>query len=155
MLLLVTTMSTRRRGRNANAPITQQDQDADIENSFRYDANLTTQDRIEIDRSLDESTRSILAAFGSSILWLFGNNTAEIQLLIDLHRKTQSDFVRAKTNTTIQWIADYSPIESAHRLNPPRLRGVHESGIGPAYHVTDPVEIITFEKPFAFVFPCR
>jgi hypothetical protein len=102
-----------RRGRNANVPMAQQDQDADIENSFRYDAQLTTQDRIEIDRSLDQSTRSILAAFGSSILWLFANNAAEIQLLIDLHGKTHSDFVRAKTIQTIRWIADYSPIESA------------------------------------------
>jgi hypothetical protein len=105
--------SPRRGGRNANVPMSQQDQDSDIENSFRYAANLTTQDRIEIVRSLDESTRAILAAFGSSILWLFADNAAEIQLLIDLHGRTHSDFVRAKTIQTIRWIADYSPIESA------------------------------------------
>jgi hypothetical protein len=107
------TRSPRGHGRDANAPMTQADQDADIENSLRYDHQLTTQDRIEIERGLDPPTQAILAAFGSSLLWLFGSNSAEIQLLIDLHRRTHSDIVRKKASETIRWIADYSPIDSA------------------------------------------
>jgi hypothetical protein len=105
--------SLRRRGRNSSVPQTQEDIDNDIESSFRYDSQLTTQDKIDIQRGYEPSTQAILAAFGSSVLWLFGNNLAEIALLIDLHGKTQSDFVREKTIKTIRWIADYSPIEMA------------------------------------------
>ena len=107
------TPSPRRHGRNANAPMTQADQDADIENSFRCDGKLTIQDRIDIERQLEPPTQSILAAFGSSLLWLFQNNTEELRILIALYGRTQSDFVRAKAAKTIQWIADYSPIDSA------------------------------------------
>jgi hypothetical protein len=102
------TPSPRRHGRNADAPMAQGDQDADIENSLRRDHQLTTQDRIEIERGLDPPTQAILAAFGSSLLWLFGNNSADIELLIELHRRTHSDIVRKKTAETIRWIGDYS-----------------------------------------------
>jgi hypothetical protein len=102
-----------RRGRNSSVPQTQEDIDNDIESSFRHDSQLTTQDRIEIVRGLEPSTQAVLAAFGSSVLWLFENNLAEIALLIDLHGKTQSDFVRAKAIKTIQWIADYSTVPAA------------------------------------------
>jgi hypothetical protein len=105
--------SPRRRGRNANAPQTQEDIDNDIESSFRYDNQLTTQDKIDIQRGYEPSTQAILAAFGSSLLWLFQNNAEELRILIDLHSKTQSSFVRAKTINTIRWIADYSPNEVA------------------------------------------
>jgi hypothetical protein len=101
-----------RRGRNANTPQSQEDIDNDIESSFRYDSQLTAQDRIEIERGFDAPTQAILAAFGSSVLWLFGNNLAEIQLLIDLHGRTRSDIVRKKAVETIKWIADYSPTEA-------------------------------------------
>jgi hypothetical protein len=107
--------SQRRRSRNANVPMTQADQDADLNSAltFRSNDGLTSSDRIEITAGMDDSTRAILAAYGSSILWLFQNNAAEIQTLIDLHARTQSDFVREKTIKTIRWIADYSPIEAA------------------------------------------
>lgn len=85
-----------RRGRNANVPQTQQDQDADIETSFRYDNQLTTRDRIEIERGLDEATQQILRAFANRILWLFADNMAEIELMISLYQRTQSNFVRGK-----------------------------------------------------------
>jgi hypothetical protein len=105
--------SPRRRGRNANTPQSQEDIDSDLESSFRYDSQLTTQDRIEIERGFEPSTQAILAAFGSSLLWLFQNNAEELRILIDLHGKTQSDFVRAKTIKTIRWIADYSDVPAA------------------------------------------
>ena len=105
--------SPRRHGRNSNVPQTQADIDADIESSFRYDNQLTTQDKIEIEREFDAPTQAILAAFGSSLLWLFQNNAEELRILIDLHGKTQSDFVGEKTIKTIRWIADFSPNEAA------------------------------------------
>jgi len=102
-------------GRNANAPQSQADVDSDIESHFRnfHDPRLDGQGRREIEQCLSELTRAILAAFGNSLLWLFTNNDAEIKILIDLHRRTQSDFVREKTARTIRWIADYSPLASA------------------------------------------
>jgi hypothetical protein len=105
--------SSPRRRRNSNVPQTQADIDADIESSFRYDSQLTAQDRIEIERGFDTPTQAILAAFGSSLLWLFQNNAEELRILIALHSKTQSSFVRAKTINTIRWIADYSLNEVA------------------------------------------
>jgi hypothetical protein len=105
--------SPHRRGRNSSVPQTQEDIDNDIESSFRYDNQLTTQDRIDIERGFDAPTQAILAAFGSSLLWLFQNNAEELRILIDLHSKTQSSFVRAKTINTIRWIADYSTVPSA------------------------------------------
>jgi hypothetical protein len=109
------TPTPRRRRRNANVPMSQADQDADIiaALTFRPSDGLTSSDRIEIEAGMDESTRAILAAFGSALLWLFNNNAAEIQILIDLHGRTQSDFVREKATETIRWIAAYSPIEAA------------------------------------------
>jgi hypothetical protein len=104
---------SQRRGRNSNAPQTQQDQDADIENSFRYNDQLTTQDRIEIERSLDESTQQILHALANRILWLFADNVSEIELMIGLYQCTQSDFVRGKTLEVIQHIASHSTIQAA------------------------------------------
>jgi hypothetical protein len=107
--------SPRRHGRSSNVPITQADQDSDIERDYRllHDGQLTTQDQIDFRRGLDESTQAILGSFASPVLDLFANNDAEIVLLIDLHGRTQSHFVRAKAMQTIGWIADYSPIESA------------------------------------------
>jgi hypothetical protein len=102
-----------RRGCNASVPQTQEDIDNDIESSFRHDSQLTTQDRIEVERAFEPSTQAILAAFGSSLLWLFQNNAEELRILIELHGETQSDFVRAKTIKTIQWIADYSTVAAA------------------------------------------
>jgi hypothetical protein len=101
-----------RRGRTSSVPQTQQDIDNDIECSLRYDRQLTIQDRIEVERGFEPSTQAILAAFGSSVLWLFGNNLVEIQLLIDLHGRTRSAIVRKKAVETIKWIADYSPTEA-------------------------------------------
>jgi hypothetical protein len=108
--------SPRRGGRNSGVPLSQSDLNGEIENWYRRvlpDSNLTGSDRREIFQGFDLSTQAILNAFTSHVLQLFADNAAEIQLLIDLHRRTHSDFVRAKTNATIQWIADYSPIESA------------------------------------------
>jgi hypothetical protein len=105
--------SSRRRGRHSNVPQTQADQDQDITTAITFRPTDTASDRIEIEAGMDESTRAILAAFGSALLWLFDNNAAEIQLLIDLHGRTQSDLVRLKTLQTIRWIAHYSPNEAA------------------------------------------
>ena len=107
---------SRRLGRNANVPQTQADQDADIENWLRrdlLDSNLTTSGLHEIFHGFDSSTQGILDAFANNLFGLFPDNLAEIQLLIDLHRRTQSDFVREKATQTIHCIADFSPIESA------------------------------------------
>jgi hypothetical protein len=106
---------SRRYGRNSNVPQSQADIDCDIETHFRnlYDDRLDAQAQIEMD--LSESTRAILDAFGSSLLWLFGNNAAETHILIDLHGKTQSDFVREKTLSTIRWIAGHSTIDDARQ----------------------------------------
>lgn len=130
--LLPPAQASPRRGRNSNTPQTQQDQDADIENSFRCNDRLTTRDRIEIERSLDESTQQILRALGNRILWLFSDNLSEVELMISLHRRTQSDFVRGKALEAIQHIASYSTIQAAKSqaqeflceldLNPPQTR---------------------------------
>jgi hypothetical protein len=102
-----------RRGRNSGIPMSQQDQDADLITALTFRPSDTSSDRIEIEAGMDESTRAILGAFGSALLWLFDDNPAEIQTLIDLHGRTHSNFVRAKATETIRWIADYSPIEAA------------------------------------------
>jgi hypothetical protein len=64
------TPSTRRHGRNANAPQTQDDIDADLDQAltFRPTDGLTTQDRIAIQKKLPESTRAILDAISSNCL---------------------------------------------------------------------------------------
>jgi hypothetical protein len=95
----------RRHGRNSNVPMTQADQDSDIERDYQllHDGQLTTQDQIDFRRGLDESTNAILRAFASPVL----------DLLIDLYSRTQSDFIRDRAAKTIQWIADYSTVPSA------------------------------------------
>jgi hypothetical protein len=105
-----------RHGRNSGVPQSQQDLDGELENWYQRilpDNNLTCSDRREIRLNFDPSTQAIIDVFGNHILWLFGQNIAEIKILIDLHRRTQSDFVRAKTAQTIKWIADYTSLESA------------------------------------------
>jgi hypothetical protein len=106
-----------RRGRNANVPPTQVDIDSDIELSYRHlhDPALTSRDRLEIEQGLEESTQAIISAFGSRLIWLFGNNAEELRILMELYGKTQSDFVRDKAAKTIKWIADWSP-DSAIKL---------------------------------------
>jgi hypothetical protein len=105
--------SLRRRNRNSNLPMTQQDQDADLTTALTFRPSETSSDRIEIEAGMDDSTRAILAAFGSCLLWLFDNNAEEIRILIDLHRRTQSESIRDKATKTIRWIADYSTNEAA------------------------------------------
>jgi hypothetical protein len=105
-----------RHGRNANVPQTQADQDVDIESWYQrvlLDSNLTSSDRRDIFQGCDSSTQAIVEAFTNHLLWLFGNNDAEIHLLIDLHRRTQSDFVRSRVISTIRDIATYSTVPAA------------------------------------------
>ena len=100
----------RRSARNLSAPITQADSDADVEGWYHrdlVDQNLTSTDRNEIFNGFDISTRAILDAFGSNILWLFTNNEAEVPILIEAATNSQSAFVRAKALTTLGAIAGY------------------------------------------------
>ena len=65
-------------------------------------------------RSLDESTRAILAAIGNNILlWLFNNNLADVPVLIDCVNRTGSDLVKQKALEALCLIAARSPIEAA------------------------------------------
>jgi hypothetical protein len=108
--------SPRRRGRNSTAPITQEDRDCDIENWYHrdlLDKDLTSTDRNEIFNGFDSSTQAILDAFGSNILWLFGNNAVEVPVLIEAVRNTKSDFIRSKALMTLGAIARNSTIETA------------------------------------------
>jgi hypothetical protein len=108
--------SPRRRGRNSDAPITQADRDADIENWYHrdlLDKNLTSSDRNEIFNGFDSSTQAILDAFGSNILWLFTNNEAEVPVLIEAVTNTTSEFIRAKALSTLRAIGNYSNVETA------------------------------------------
>jgi hypothetical protein len=107
-----TQQPSRRRGRDA--PMTQEDEDADIENWYRRDllaSSLTSSDRSEIFQGFDPSTQAILDAFGNQLLWLFSDT--DIQVLIDAYTKSTSEFVRAKTIDTIKHIATYSPSASS------------------------------------------
>ena len=102
--------------RARDAPTSQHDLDGEIENWYQRilpDANLTMSDRHEIRLNFDPSTQSIIDVFGNHLLWLFGQNVAEIALLIDLYGRTQSDYVRKKTLGAIEWIARYSPLDDA------------------------------------------
>ena len=107
----------RRFGRNANVPQSQADQDADIENHYRNlnDDRLDSEARREIDRSLPESTRAILAAYFSEMMAISARHETEIPLLIDLAKRTQSEFVRTKTLQAIHAIASCSENESTKR----------------------------------------
>jgi hypothetical protein len=108
--------SPRRHGRNANAPQTQADIDADLEQVLTIQPNdgLTAQDRIEIQRGLPEATRLILDAIGNNcLLWLFGNNLADVTVLIDCVNRTGSSVVKAKALDTLRLISQRSPIDSA------------------------------------------
>jgi hypothetical protein len=109
-----TPLSPRRRGRNSNVPMSQEDLDSDIENWYRrdlLDSSLTSSDRHEIFQAFDPATRTLLDAFGNRLLWLF--NDGDLQVLIDAYRKTNSAFVKEKIISTITNIAAYSPIEAA------------------------------------------
>jgi hypothetical protein len=105
-----------RHGRNAGVPHSQQDLDGELENWYQrilLDSNLTCSDRGEIRLNFDPSTQAIIDVFGNHLVWLFGQNVTEIALLIDLHRRTQSDYVRKKTLDAIEWIARFSPLDDA------------------------------------------
>jgi hypothetical protein len=109
--------SRRKYGRNGNLPQTQADQDADIEAHFRnlHDDALTQQDRTQIERELDPQTQLILDAFFSELAALYTRHDTELPLLISSAKRTQSDFVRAKTLRAIRAIAGYSQSEVAKR----------------------------------------
>jgi hypothetical protein len=110
------TPPSRRLGRNGNVAQTQMDVDADLEQAltFRPNDGLTTQDRIEIERGLPESTRAILNAIGdNTLLWLFGNNVADVPVLIECVNRTGSRVVKEKAIQALQLIATHSTIESA------------------------------------------
>jgi hypothetical protein len=100
----------RRFGRNAKIPQSQADQDADIENHFRNlrDDRLDSEARREIEDSLPESTKAILDAYFSEMMAIYTRHDTESPLLIDLAKRTQSDFVRAKTLQAIRAIAGCS-----------------------------------------------
>jgi hypothetical protein len=118
--------SPHRRGRNSNVPMTQADQDSDLTAALTIHRNdgLTSLDRLEIHRSLDESTRAILGAIrNNSLLWIFTNNQADVPILIDCVNRTGSSIVKAKALEALQLIAQRSPIDDARQqakdfLNP-------------------------------------
>jgi hypothetical protein len=105
-----------RHRRNANTPMSQADEDGDLEQALTFNPNdgLTTQDRIEIQRGLPESSQLILNAIGNNcLLWLFTNNVADVPVLIDCVNRTGSSLVKAKALDTLHLISRHSPIESA------------------------------------------
>jgi hypothetical protein len=108
-------LSSRRRVRDANAPTSQEDIDGDIECWFRHDTRdgLTSSDHIEIFRSLELSTQSIIDAIAAPMLALY--NEGDIALLIQTYRQTQSEFVRGKVLGAITAISKYSTISTARQ----------------------------------------
>jgi hypothetical protein len=98
-----------------DVPITQQDQDSDIENWFKRGPrdDLTSHERAEIFKSLDDSTQLIIDAIENPILALYVNNETEITLLIQTYRQTQSEFVRKKAMGAITAISKYSTVQAA------------------------------------------
>jgi hypothetical protein len=104
--------SPRRRGRNSNAPQTQEDLDSDVENWFQRDlrdSSLTCSDRHAIFQGFDLWTQRLLDAFSNRLLGLF--SATDPQVLIDACSKTKSEFVKDKVIETIRHIAAYSPID--------------------------------------------
>jgi hypothetical protein len=104
--------SSRRRGRNANAPQNQEDLDSDVENWHLRDlrdSGLTCSDRHAIFQGFDPSTQRLLDAFSNRLLGLFSASDTEV--LIDAYGKTKSEFVKAKVIETVHHIATFSPID--------------------------------------------
>jgi hypothetical protein len=105
-----------RRGRNSNTPMSQADEDADIEQALTYRANdgLTSMDRREIEATFDPVTRQCLDAIGDNmLLQLFTNNVEDVPLLRSLVQRTGSSLARTKALDTLRLIAARSPVESA------------------------------------------
>jgi hypothetical protein len=105
-----------KRGRNSNAPMSQADTDSDLERELTLHSNdgLTTQDRIEITRGLDPATLQILDAIqDNTLLWLFTSNLTDVPVLIDIIGKTGSSIVKEKAMSALQLIASRSPLEPA------------------------------------------
>jgi hypothetical protein len=108
--------SQHRRGRNANVPQTQADEDSDLEKAltFRQNDGLTIMDRIEVERGYDPATKNILDAIGNNcLLWLFTNNLADIPVLIACVNRTGSSLVKTKALDALRLISTRSPIDSA------------------------------------------
>jgi len=103
------------RRRVRDVPIMQADQDGDIENWFKRGPrdDLTSHERVEIFKSLDDSTQLIIDAIENPMLALYVNNETEITLLIQTYRATQSEFVRKKTLGAITAISKYSTVQVA------------------------------------------
>lgn len=105
-----------RRGRNANAPMSQADEDADLEMALtsRPNDGLTSTDIREIEAAFDPLTRQCLGAIANnSLLHLFTNNTAEVPILISLVQRTGSVLAKTKALDALRLISQKSPIESA------------------------------------------
>jgi hypothetical protein len=113
--LAATDQPQQSRRRVRDAPITQHDQDGDIENWFRRDPRheLTSHERVEIFKSLDLATQLVIDAIENPILALYVNNETEITLLIQTYRATQSEFVRKKALGAITAISKYSTVHTA------------------------------------------
>jgi hypothetical protein len=106
--------SPRRRGRNANAPMSQEDEDSDLIQAltFRPNDGLTILDRREIEADFDPITRECLDTIGNAcLLWIW--NPSDTQRMIELHARTKSPFIKSKTIAVLQHIAAYSTIQAA------------------------------------------
>jgi hypothetical protein len=105
-----------RRGRNSNAPMSQADEDADLEMALtsRPNDGLTSTDIREIEAAFDPLTRQCLDAIANnSLLHLFTNNAAEVPLLISLVQRTGSSLAKTKALDALRLISQKSPIETA------------------------------------------
>src|SRR5580704_16348546 len=105
-----------KRGRNSNAPMSQADEDADLEQALTYRANdgLSSMDRREIEATFDPVTRQCLDAIGDNLLLqLFTNNAEDVPLLISLVQRTGSSLAKSKALETLRLIATRSPLEPA------------------------------------------
>jgi hypothetical protein len=105
-----------RRGRNANAPMSQADEDADLEMALtsRPNDGLTSIDIYEIEAAFHPVTRQCLDAIGSNLLLhLFTNNEADVPILISLVQRTGSVLAKTKALDALRLISTRSPIESA------------------------------------------
>jgi hypothetical protein len=112
----IQTAPSHRRGRNANAPMSQADEDADLEMALtsRPNDGLTSTDIREIEAAFDPLTRQCLDAIGSNLLLqLFTNNATDVPILISLVRRTGSVLVKTKALDALRLISTRSPIEAA------------------------------------------
>jgi hypothetical protein len=106
--------SSPRRGRNV--PQSQADEDTDLEKALTFRPNdcMSIMDRIEVERGYDPATKKILDAIGNNcLLWLFGNNVADVPVLIACVNRTESILVKAKALDALRLISQRSPIDSA------------------------------------------